>query len=183
MKYASILLLIICISFCTVESIQAQTTENQNALNTLDRISVGGGLMYGSEVEKLGLRLDGVYIINEKFRGEIDLGFYFPDKEDYPTIGEVKTTWTEVNINGNYIFYTDTDMGLQAYAIAGLNILRYKIKVGGASDSDSKAGLNIGAGGEYKLDFANLFTEIRYVLGDADQLNITAGLRFPLNKF
>ena len=47
-------------------------------------------------------------------------------------------------------------MGFQAGAIAGLNIIRYKIKVGGSSDSDSKAGLNIGVGGKYKLDFANL---------------------------
>lgn len=143
--------------------------------------AVGAGLMYGSETEKLGVRVDGVYQINEEFRAVADLGIFFPESNEiFGT--DYKTTWWELNVNGNYLFYTDPEQGLQTYALAGLNLTTVKVKVGDESDSESEAGLNIGIGGEYNLDFANLFGEIKYVLGDADQLNIGIGLRFPIGN-
>lgn len=52
--------LILAISIFAFNAAHAQS-ENE--------ISVGVGLMYGSEIEKLGIRVDGVYPINEQFRG------------------------------------------------------------------------------------------------------------------
>lgn len=139
----------------------------------------GVGLMYGSEIEQLGIRGDAVYVINEEFRVVGDLGFFFPEE-----IGNTTFTWWEINANANYIFHADEEQGLTAYGLGGLNYttLRYKFDDGNgsASSSTSEVGLNLGAGLEYGLDFADLFGELKFVLSDADQLNIGVGLRFPL---
>ncbi len=81
-------------------------------------------------------------------------------------------------------FYTDEEENLTAYGLGGLNFLNVsaKFESGGSSDtsSDSEVGLNLGAGLEYGLDFADLFGELKFVFGDADQLNLGVGLRFPI---
>lgn len=138
-------------------------------------VKAGAGLMYGSEIEQLGIRGDAVYQINEEFRVVGDLGFFFP--EDY---GNTTFTWWELNANANYVFHADTEQGLMAYALGGLNYTTLRWS-NGDSYSNSEVGLNLGAGLEYSLDFAELFGEMKFVLSDADQLNIGAGLRFPLN--
>src|SRR5690554_5654464 len=149
--------------------------------------TVGVGLMYGTEIEKIGLRVDGVYQINEEFRATADLGLFLPEKESFGN-AEVKSSMWELNANGNYIFFADADQGMLAYALAGLNFTTLKTSVDGfgpqidGSDSNTEVGLNIGAGMEYNLDFANLFGEIKYVLGDYDQLNIGVGLRFAIGN-
>lgn len=167
--------LILAISIFAFNAAHAQS-ENE--------ISVGVGLMYGSEIEKLGIRVDGVYPINEQFRAVADLGFFFPDKTDFGGGSSITVTWWELNANGNYLFYTDEESGLMAYGLAGLNFTTLKVKsegpFGAGSNSNTELGLNIGAGGEYALDFANLFAELKFVIGDADQVNIGVGLRFKL---
>lgn len=143
-------------------------------------ISIGGGLGYGTEIESLGIQAGGVYVINEEFRGAVDLIYYFPNDEfgyDF--------TWFEINANAHYLFVTEDD--LIAYALGGLNIATLKFDYpdnqffGGGSVSESEVGLNIGAGLEYDVDFAKLYAELKYALSSADQLVISAGLRFPIN--
>lgn len=155
-KLITSIFLVLC-SILAVQSAQAQ-------------FKAGVGLMYGSEVEQLGIRVDGVYTINEQFRGVADFGYYFPDD-----VGGVDYDWWELNLNGNYIFHSDAEKGLIGYALAGLNFFNFSQ----GDFSGDEIGLNIGAGLEYNLDFAELFAEAKFVLGDADQLNIGAGLRFP----
>lgn len=145
---------------------------------------IGVGLMYGTEIEQPGLRVDGVYQINEEFRAVADLGFFLPDETDFGGGNTITVSWWELNLNGNYIFHTDEESGIEAYALGGLNFLNVKVEsdgqFGSGSNSDSEVGLNIGAGGEYAMGFGKLFAELKYVLGDADQLNIGAGVRFSL---
>lgn len=165
-------LFIVLGTFCIVQTANAQFTD------------IGVGLMYGSEIEQPGLRVDGVYQINEEFRAVADFGFYLPDETDLGGGNTLTVTWWELNLNGNYIFHNDEESGLQAYALAGLNYLNFKVEqegqFGSGSSSDNEVGLNIGAGGEYAMGFGNLFAELKFVLGDADQLNIGAGVRFPI---
>lgn len=142
-------------------------------------IKVGGGLIYGTEIEQLGLKIDGYYTINEQFRAGADFGYFFP--EDYPG-GDL--TWYEFNLNGNYIFTQEES--LTAYGLAGLNFTTLDISAdngdfGGFSTSTTETGLNIGAGGEYAMDFGSLFAELKYVISDADQLVLGAGVRFVVN--
>ncbi len=143
-------------------------------------ISVGGGLGYGTEIESIGIQAGGVYVINEEFRGAVDLIYYFPNEigpgYDY--------TWFEINANAHYLFVTEDD--LIAYALGGLNIATLSIDYPNnqffdGSVSESEIGLNIGAGLEYDVDFAKFYAELKYALSSADQLVISAGLRFPIN--
>lgn len=146
--------------------------------------SAGVGLMYGSEIEQLGVRGDVVYQINDDFRAVADLGIFFPEKNDFGGGVESKVTWWEINANGNYLYYRDDTRGFMAYALAGLNFATVKVSFEGTTptnnieDSETEVGLNIGTGMEYALGFANLFAEVKYVLGDADQLNLGLGFRF-----
>jgi opacity protein-like surface antigen len=133
--------------------------------------TVGGGLAYGENIEEIGLKIDGIYTINEDFRAGADIIYYFT--------GEGITFW-ELNLNGNYLFVKEDD--LIVYALAGINYARQSFDFDGMNDvSNSELGLNIGAGLEYDLDFAKLAPEIKYALSDYDQLVVSVGLRFPIN--
>lgn len=130
---------------------------------------LGGGLAYGSEVEAIGIQFGGVYLFNEEISGAADFTVFFPDNYD----------WWELNINAHYGFYAEDDISV--YGLAGLNYATIEVDLGPpfGSNSDSELGLNLGGGAEFGLDFADLYTELKYVLSDADQLVISAGLRFP----
>jgi opacity protein-like surface antigen len=131
-------------------------------------IKAGGGLAYGSEVEAIGIQVSGVYDITEEVSGAADFIIFFPDNYD----------WWELNLNAHYGFYAEDNV--RVYGLAGLNYATVEVDLGQfGSSSNSELGLNLGGGAEFGLDFANLYTELKYVLGDADQLAISAGLRFP----
>lgn len=168
-KLLSIGCLVLGMMFISTTAIMAQDGQ----------IKIGPGLIYGSEVESLGIKVDGYYSINEEFRIGVDLGYYFPDKTTiFGT--EFKTNYFAINLNGNYIFYNEDE--LMAYGLAGINILSISTSVGGTSDSASETGLNLGAGLEYALDFGSLFGELKFagIGGDADQLVLGAGVRFSI---
>lgn len=145
------------------------------------QISVGGGLAFGTEVEELGIQAGGVYTINEEFRAAADFIYYLTgDDNDFG--GDF--TWWEFNANGHYLFVTEEDMIV--YALGGLNFASFSYDFnfegfGGGSVSETEIGLNIGAGLEYGLGFADLYGELKYALSSADQLVLSAGLRFPIN--
>ncbi|MDZ7693888.1 MAG: outer membrane beta-barrel protein [Balneolaceae bacterium] len=162
---------------------------NSNAFAQND-LKLGGGLVFGSGVfdfdeldNDLGIKVDGVYSFNEEFRGNADLVFFFPKSE-----GNVDVSLFSINLNGNYIFLSEEE--LTAYGLAGINIAIIKVdteqsfggQTFGGSNSESELGLNLGAGVEYGLDFADLFGELKFagLGGDADQLVIGAGLRFAI---
>jgi opacity protein-like surface antigen len=163
-----------------------QTT---NAQTEEGEIKLGAGLAFGSGAidfggdlnNDIGIRIDGYYTVTPEIRAGADFTFYFPKSE-----GGVDLTVWELNFNGNYIFL-DED-GLLVYGIGGLNItginLDFSDDIGGfnASGSETELGLNIGAGLEYALDFADFFAEAKFgnLGGDADQFALGAGLRFPI---
>lgn len=141
---------------------------NSNALAQSD-FKVGGGLAYGSEVEAIGIQAGGVYAFTEQISGEADVIIFFPDNYD----------WWELNVNAHYNFFAEDNINV--YGLAGLNYSTISINLGQfGSASNSEVGLNLGGGAEFGLDFANLYTELKYVLGNADQLALSAGLRFDI---
>jgi hypothetical protein len=42
------------------------------------QFSAGGGILYGFDLERVGIRADGLYTINESWRAGADVGYYFP---------------------------------------------------------------------------------------------------------
>lgn len=142
------------------------------------QLSLGGSLTYGSEIESLGLNINGIYVINEQFRAGGDVSYYFP--KDY---GSFKSTWWELNANGHYLFTAEEDLNF--YGLAGLNYSVVTVTFddsefgSGGSASEGDIGLNLGGGAEYGLGKATSFSELKYVLGN-DQLAVTAGVRVPI---
>ncbi|MTI88362.1 MAG: porin family protein [Balneolaceae bacterium] len=174
---------ILCLALLTLFSADLAFAQD----NSAGDLKIGGGLMYGTDIEQLGFEADGVYTINEQFRAQADLGFYLPNKTDFGNGSSMTITWWEFNANAHYMLMKDAEQGLSLYALGGLNFLSVNVEsegVGGLniSGSDSEMGINVGAGGEFDLDFASLYAEIKYSLGSADQLNIGAGLRFPVGN-
>lgn len=159
------------------------SADNAYAQTEPGDIVVGGGLAFGTGVglgdvnNDIGIRADAYYSINENIRAGGDFTFYFPKSE-----GNVTATVWELNINGNYIFHEEDE--LMVYALGGINITGFNIDYDGQFDSssDTEAGLNIGAGVEYGLDFADLFGEAKIgnLGGDANQFVLGVGLRFQL---
>jgi len=161
-----------------------------NCMAQTGKIQVGGGLIFGSGVlngsgasslnNNVGLKADGYYTINEKFRAGVGLNFFFPHSDS-----GVKFSIWNINLNGNYFFYENEATRL--YGLAGINIASMKTtydsaQFGTASGTDSETGLNLGGGAEFGLDFANLFGELKFagIGGNADQLVLNAGLRFAI---
>ncbi|HLR25787.1 MAG TPA: outer membrane beta-barrel protein [Fodinibius sp.] len=159
---------------CTLIGLLLMLSTSSLAQTHEGRIQIGPGLAYAGDFENVGISVDGYYTINEDFRAGAAFTYYFHKNE---------VNNYAIDINGNYIFYREEQ--LMAYGLAGLNVLIWTIDTDlpdGADESGSELGLNLGAGIEYSLDFANLFGELKYagIGGNADQIVIGAGLRFDI---
>ncbi|MBV6644076.1 MAG: outer membrane beta-barrel protein [Cyclobacteriaceae bacterium] len=132
---------------------------------------VGAGLAYGNEIESAGIGVNGEFFATDKLSISPSFIFYFPKNDvDY---------W-EINGNVNYYF---TDGAAAVYGLAGLNLSRISVDLGPFGDaSDSELGVNLGIGSNFDIGSSILpFAEAKYVISDADQLSLLAGVRFSLN--
>ncbi|NGP87928.1 outer membrane protein [Fodinibius halophilus] len=156
---------------CLILGIAFLTNSNTYAQD----IKAGGGLAYGTEIESIGIQAGAVMGFSDSFRGAADFIYFFGEEAN-----GVDTSWWELNANVHYVFLSEATMTV--YGLGGLNYATVEttVSAGGftASGSASEVGLNLGGGAEFGIGFADLYTELKYVLGDADQLGISAGLRF-----
>ncbi len=178
--------------FLTLLYLLPAKTAAQSEAITGSGFSIGGGLFYGFEAEQAGIRLDGLYRINEDFRAAADFGFYFPENREFDKVNRI-----EFNINAHYLFVDNDEFNV--YGLAGINYFRYSAEFTGTgtllpgneirafaaelspvdggvpptahqsgppftspSISNSETGFNLGVGGEYKLNFGLIFGELRY---------------------
>lgn len=86
------------------------------------QFSAGGGLFYGLEIERAGLRADGVYSINENLRAAANVGFYFPETVETPGYSSTHK-WLDLNANVHYLFVNDEEWNV--YGLAGINYLNF----------------------------------------------------------
>lgn len=130
---------------------------------------MGAGLSYGAEIEAIGLEGRFYYDLNKKPKMRIaaDLVYYFVDDP---------LTFYTIDANLHYEI-ADFSSGF-AYAIGGLQIATAGVKGFG---SDNDLGLNLGVGAEFKAGFGGIPVEIKYVVGNADQLILSGGLRFAMD--
>jgi outer membrane immunogenic protein len=128
---------------------------------------VGGFLGYGSELEKLGLGINGEFGLTDKIA--ISPSFMF-------WLVENANVW-ELNVNANYYFTKAGSVDL--YGIGGINL--FNAKVDGAGDGNSEVGINLGIGFNFNVGKSwQPFSEAKFVLGDADQLALLFGVKFQL---
>jgi outer membrane protein X len=163
--------------------LMAVTPQYLSAQTTKGAMRIGAQLGYGTEIESLGIGARFDYAITEQILLAPDLMYFFGKSES-----NFDLSWFDINLNGNYLF----DIGnaeITPYALAGLNFgilsvdYDYPSGIPGTpgDTSSTEIGLNIGGGADFLVGTLTLFGEIRYVLGDADQLVIAAGAKFPIN--
>lgn len=127
---------------------------------------IGVMLGYGTDVEQLGLGVNGEFNINSKVSVAPSFVYWFVDNA---------SVW-EFNVNANYYF---TKAGsADFYGLAGINLFNAKAD---GFDGESEVGLNLGAGANFNIGKSwEPFTEVKFVLGDADQLGLFFGAKFKL---
>ncbi|UII22600.1 outer membrane beta-barrel protein [Fulvivirga ligni] len=144
------------------------------------QIRAGAQLVYGTEAESPGLGLNGEYQFTESWAASVSFNYFFPRD-----LGYYDLKWFEVNLNAQYHFDVET---VKPYALAGLNITTISLPynyydVYGSNSSNTEIGLNLGAGANIDLGSKFMpFAELRYVISDADQLVLGAGVKYIIKE-
>lgn len=159
--FALICMMLLCMS---VAHAQTQFEKGQTA--------VGINLVYGTEIESLGLGARFQYGIIDQLRAEVGFNGFFEHNH---------TSWWDVNLNAHYLLGLWNNQ-LFFYPLAGLNYTMTKVKYPGeGSDEENHIGLNLGAGLEYELnDHFGTNLEFRHTIvrKGLDQAIIGIGLNY-----
>ena len=133
-------------------------------------LQLGPGLIYGSDIEEFGLQFN-LYAGIESvvgLRAGFDANFWLVDSIDVFSL----------NANAHYLFFEQEPLAV--YALAGLNYFRVSFNAFGIKGADDELGVNIGAGGQFEMGPGLFFGELKYVLGEMDQLVVGLGYRFSV---
>lgn len=141
------------------------------------QISAGGGLVYGSNINNIGISINGKYVFNESWSAAPSFTYFL--KKDY-------VSWSALDLDANYQITEVENIG-SLYAIGGLNLTFFKLDYddfggyGGGSITGSDVGVNLGIGitipASEKL---NIAPELKYSFGGANYLRIGAKVMFAL---
>jgi outer membrane immunogenic protein len=139
----------------------------------------GAALVFGTEPATLGLQGNAFVPVPllKGLRVGGDFVFYLPFSQS-----NVDLFWFSLNPGAQFVF--DLGVPLHPYIEAGLAIaiIHESLKGGGATNTDTELGLNLGGGAEYDLSFARAFGALRFqFVGDSrDQAEFIGGLRWAL---
>ena len=152
------ILTLVCALMLGVGIGQAQVHKGETA--------VGANLVYGSEIESLGLGARFQYGILDQVRAEVGFNYFF--EKDH-------VNWWDVNINAHYLVGLWNEQ-LYIYPLAGVNYTMAKC----GDDEENHVGLNVGAGVEFEFNEhfgANL--EFRHtIVRKVDQAVVGLGLNY-----
>ena len=128
------------------------------------QMAVGGNLLYGTEINNVGLGAKFQYGITNEIRGEASFNYYYRNKGYH--------MW-DLNVNAHYLF--DIAPKFRAYPLAGLTVVNK-----GYSDNDdsiTRFGLNLGGGCEYDVaSRVTLNAEFKYsIVSTIDQAVFSLG--------
>jgi len=152
--------------------------------NTKAQISVGPGVVFGTDINNIGFSANGRYDFNEKWSAAAAFTYFL--KKDY-------VNWSALDLDANYQI-TDIENIGGLYAIGGLNLTFWKVKydynydlgeygdLSGSLDTNgSDAGLNLGLGLNVPVgDKLAVAPEVRYTLGGANYLRLGVKVMFGL---
>ena len=128
------LLTLVCAMMLGLGFAQAQVHQGETA--------VGANLVYGSEIESLGLGARFQYGILDQLRAEVGFNGFFEHNH---------MSWWDVNLNAHYLVGLSNDK-LYIYPLAGLNYTMVDFKGDlNPKGEENHVGLNLGAGVEYEL--------------------------------
>ena len=154
----------------TTRSAPARSTQRtqfglQLDVGTQTDFGIGGRAVFGLQSLFPGTPLDGI----------VSFDYYFPSGAP---AGTSQHFW-EINANLAYRFRVPARSSLRPYGGGGLNIAHSSVSSGGFSASGTDADLNILAGTTIRVRGSiTPFLEIRGVVGNANQVVFTGGVRF-----
>ena len=133
-------------------------------VGTQTDFGIGGRGVFGLSSLFPGVPLDGI----------VSFDYYFPS---HPS-GTTAHFW-EINGNLAYRFRVPARSSFRPYGGGGLNIAHSSVSAGVVSGSSTNVDLNILAGTTFRVKSSvTPFAEIRGVVGNANQVVFTGGLRF-----
>ena len=157
------ILTLVCALMLGIGFAQAQVHQGETA--------VGLNLVYGSEIESLGIGPRFQYGILDQLRAEVGLNYFFK---------HVHMSGWDVNINAHYLVGLWNER-LFIYPLAGLNytMVDYKGDLNEKGE-ENHVGLNLGAGVEYELtEHFGVNLEYRHtIIRKVDQGVIGLGLNY-----
>lgn len=157
------ILTLVCALMLGMSFGQAQVHQGETA--------AGINLLYGSEIESLGIGAKFQYGILDQLRAEVGFNYFFEHNH---------TTWWDVNLNAHYLLGL-WNQQLYFYPLAGLNYTMTKVSVAGfGSDEENHVGLNVGAGVEYDFNehFGAILEYRHTIIRKVDQGIIGIGLNY-----
>lgn len=132
------------------------------------QFSVGGGLTYGEGIEELGVQGRASYAFSPSLELAGKYSFFFVD-------GDVD--FSTVDVDAHFTFLDEGNVSF--YGLGGVNLSIFDFDAFFGLGSETEIGLNVGSGVRVGIsDRADFFGELKYIIGDADQLVVSAGLRF-----
>lgn len=144
------------------------------------QISVGGGVVYGTDINNIGISVNGKYEINEKWSAAPAFTYFL--KKDF-------VNWSALDLDANYQLTEIENVG-SLYAIGGLNMTFYKVKFeadlgefGDYSNSitGSNAGVNLGLGLTVPAgDNFIIAPEIKYSISNGSYLRAGVKILFGI---
>ncbi len=161
MKKLFLSMAIIAITAVSFNNVQAQ--EN--------RLLIGAGASYATDIDNIGLFVKGIYRITPQWEAEASYTYFFENDN---------WNWSVLDLNAHYVFYNYE--GIDFYGLAGANItfLNFNHDVPGVDNTSSDEGLNLGGGARFGLsDNLSFNPELKYTLfGDIDYLTLSVGLLY-----
>jgi outer membrane immunogenic protein len=160
----------------TLATLTATVALALSANDALAEPRVGAALVYATDIEEVGLQLNGYYGLGDVLPGlrvGAEFSYYFAE--------DPLTFWT-LDLNGQYRFIEPGPFG--AYGIAGLDIAHAAVDLdlgplGDASSSSTEIGLNLGIGAEYAVtENVEIYAEVKYVISELDQAVLAIGGRY-----
>jgi outer membrane protein X len=174
----SVLLLVVLATYPAIGSAQRRSAPRRAApsgqrtsfglqldVGTQTDFGIGGRAVFGLQSLFPGTPLDGI----------LSFDYYFPSGA--PAGGSLH--FWEINGNLAYRLRVPARSTLRPYLGGGLNIAHTSASAGGASGSSTDADLNILGGTTFRVQGElTPFLEIRGVVGNANQVVFTGGVRF-----
>ena len=156
-------LLLVC---AAVISMSASAQEGQKA--------VGFSLLYGSEIDNVGLGVKGQYNLTDNLRGEAAFDYYLK-----------KDGWSMWDINANMHYLFNVGRKITVYPLAGLGFVNVSFEAGdkdyvAVKSSKGRLGVNLGGGVDFALTKnISLNGELKYqFIDNFNQVVLGTGLNF-----
>jgi len=136
---------------------------------------VGAGLVYGTEIESLGINANSQFFVRKDIAIAPDIVYFLTNDLG----GGLERNWFDINLNGHYYF---EGREVQPYVLIGLNYVINSVDSNFRSDNNTDIGMNIGGGANILIG-GNLipFAEMRFVIGNAKQVVFGGGVRLNIN--